>query len=343
MTESIPTRAGALWRRARRFDAVWVFVAAFPPLIVALDPAQAGGVLESSLRSFLGTLPYIAFAVMLIGLLKAAGAEGTLAEVFRGRESRMIVLAAFLGGLAPFCSCEVIPFIAALLAAGTPLSAVMAFWLSSPVMDPPQFMITLGALGIGFAAMKVVFAVMLGLIGGFAIQAAVSCGLFTAPLRAGKAHGSGCGTGRLGRPVWRFWPHPDRRAAFREAAVHNALFLTKWLSLAYLLEGLMIHYVPAGFIAGIVGGPGISPIMIGAVVGAPAYLNGYAAPALVSGFMEQGMSPGAAMAFMIGGSVTSIPAMAAVFALVARPIFGMYLALGIGGAILSGLIFAAVN
>ena len=41
----------------------------------------------------------------------------------------MIVFATFLGGVSPLCSCEVIPFIAALLALGIPLSAVMAFWL----------------------------------------------------------------------------------------------------------------------------------------------------------------------------------------------------------------------
>ncbi|MBY8975344.1 permease [Rhodobacteraceae bacterium NNCM2] len=343
MTELVLKQANALWRHLRNLDTVWLLVAVAPFVILALDPANAGGVLRFSLEAFLGTLPYITIAVLLIGFLKATGAEGVLAEAFKGKESRMIVLAALLGGLAPFCSCEVIPFVAALLAAGTPLAAVMAFWLASPVMDPPQFMITWGALGLEFAMMKVAFAVMLGLMGGFVMQALVASGRFAEPLKARSTCGSCCGTGSMkAKPVWKFWPHAERRDAFREAAVENALFLTKWLSLAYILESLMVHYVPAEAIAGVVGGPGLLPIVIGAVVGAPAYLNGYAAPALVSGLMEQGMSAGAAMAFMIGGSVTSIPAMAAVFALVKRPVFGMYLSLGIGGAILSGILFGAV-
>ena len=53
---------------------------------------------------------------------------------------------------------------------------------------------------------------------------------------------------------------------------------------------------------------------MGALVSAPAYLNGYAAPALVAGLMQQGMSAGAAMALMVAGSVSSIPAMVAVWA-----------------------------
>jgi hypothetical protein len=255
----------------------------------------------------------------------------------------MIVLAALAGGLMPFCSCEVIPFVAALLAAGTPLSAVMAFWLSSPLMDPPQFMITTGALGVEFAIGKMLAAVAIGLGGGFAMKALIGTGVFAEPLRAQKGCRRCCGGSALtGRPVWRFWSEAERRETFRTTAVEQAIFLTKWLSLAYLLEGLMIAYVPAEFVAGLVGGGGVLSVVIGALVGAPAYVNGYAAPALVSGLMAQGMSAGAAMSFMIAGAVTCIPAMAAVWALVKREVFLTYVGLGIGGAIASGLVFGAV-
>jgi hypothetical protein len=91
-------------------------------------------------------------------------------EVFRGREIRMIILAALVGGLAPFCSCEVIPFIAGLLALGTPLAPIMAFWLSSPLIDPPTLLITAGALGWKFAVSKALFAVGIGMFGGFAVK-----------------------------------------------------------------------------------------------------------------------------------------------------------------------------
>ena len=94
-------------------------------------------------------------------------------------------------------------------------------------------------------------------------------------------------------------------------------------------------------IAGVVGGEGMAPIAMGALVGAPAYLNGYAAPALVAGLMEQGMGPGAAMSFMVAGSVSCIPAMVAVWSLVRRQVFIAYLCFGVAGAILSGVLFAA--
>ena len=71
----------------------------------------------------------------------------------------------------------------------------------------------------------------------------------------------------------------------------------------------------------------------------PAYLNGYVAPPLLAGLMTQGMTPGAAMAFMTAGAVSSIPAMTAVWSLVRKEVFAAYLGLGLGGAILAGIAF----
>lgn len=48
------------------------------------------------------------------------------------------------------------------------------------------------------------------------------------------------------------------------------------------------------------------------------------------------------MAFMVAGEISSVPAMAAVWALVVRRVFFLYLGLGIGEAILAGVIFQLV-
>jgi len=315
--------------------------------VALFDWPQFGKVLSIAISALGGTTPYIAVAVILIAWLKATDADGMIAKAFEGRELQAIFMAALIGGLAPFCSCEVIPFIAGLLAAGAPLSAIMAFWLASPLIDPPTMVITAGALGWDFAIGKMVSAVAIGLLGGYVTWAFVKAGLFANPVRpelAGGAPscGSSCGSpAKLQKPVWQFWTQAERRSTFLEQARHNALFLLKWLTLAYLLEALMITYIPAEAIGTVVGGPGLFPIILGAIVGAPAYLNGYAAPPLVAGLMEQGMSAGAAMSFMVAGAVSCIPAMAAVFSLVRRPVFAAYVGFGFVGAILSGVVFAA--
>jgi uncharacterized membrane protein YraQ (UPF0718 family) len=64
-----------------------------------------------------------------------------------------------------------------------------------------------------------------------------------------------------------------------------------------------------------------------------------AALPLVSGLMEQGMAPGAGMAFLVAGGVSSLPAAIAVWALVKRQVFMLYLGLALTGSFASGLLF----
>jgi len=122
----------------------------------------------------------------------------------------------------------------------------------------------------------------------------------------------------------------------------NGLFLGKWMFFAFFLESLMIAYVPAEWIAKAVGNGNSFAIPLASVVGIPAYMNGYAAIPLISGLMEMGMTSGAAMAFITSGAVSSIPAALAVYALVRKPIFAMYLVLGLTGSMLAGYIFQVI-
>jgi len=331
----------ALWHR---IDTAWTLNVGILLAVLVLAPADFPVTLRISATAFGQTAPFILFAVLAVGALKASGAETALAKVFQGRQNRMIVMAALLGGLAPFCSCEVIPFIAAMLSVGAPLSAVMAFWLSSPLMDPAMFLITAGAIGLNFAIAKTVAAVALGLFGGFGVRALGGTGLFDDPLKIALAPSCGCGATVPGtQPVWRFWQVEDRRAVFWKTAWANTLFLTKWLVMAYILEALMVRYVPAGWIASTLGGSGAMPIFLGALVGGPAYLNGYAAVPLIGGLLDQGMSAGAAMSFVLAGGVSSIPAAIAVWALVRPRVFAAYLGFALIGSLVAGFVWAALQ
>lgn len=327
-----------LWGRIDKVVVTFVLIVA---VLAFFDRTAVVPTLQETMDHFGGTLPFILFAVAAIGVMKATGSERLLDGAFAGREARMIVVGALAGGLSPFCSCEVIPFVAALLAAGAPLSAVMAFWLASPLMDPAMFAITSGGIGFDFAVAKTIAAIGLGVFGGAMVMAFAKTPVFADPLRAQPAI-SGCCSSKKATLNWRFWQEAERRATFAQAAWDNFVFLGKWLMLAYLLQSLLIEYVPASLIVQFVGGEGVMPIIVGALVGAPAYLNGYAAVPLIAGMMEQGMSPGAAMSFVIAGGVSCIPAAVAVWALVKPRVFIAYLGLALVGAIVAGLIWGAV-
>ena len=334
------TKPGLLERL--HIDGAWLTVALLLAGLAIYEPAAWTDVAQKALSSFLHTLPFILAAVSLVAYLKATGAERLLARAFEGPQARMIVMAALLGGLSPFCSCEVIPFVAAMLALGAPLGAVMAFWLASPLMDPAMFLITSGTLGWDFAVGKTVSAISIGILGGSLTALFARSALFADPLKQGglaAEQGCGCGTPTdpNARPIWRFWQHSDRLAAFRTSFWDNLKFLGKWLALAYLVEALMLRYLPAELVAGWLGGDGLGPILMGAIVGGPAYLNGYAAVPLVAALLEQGMSNGAAMSFMIAGGVSCIPAAIAVWALVKPRVFAAYIGFAFVGATLAGI------
>jgi len=328
----------------RRIDRVWIAIAAIVALQAVFDLQRVDDVLWFAAGALGGTLPFILFAVFAIAYLKATGAENLLAKAFEGNPTRMIIMAAFLGGLSPFCSCEVIPFIAALLAVGAPLAAVMAFWLASPLMDPAMFAITTGAIDLEFALAKTVAAVALGMFGGFGTLMLARTPVFADPLRAKPAVGGCCGVKApfSAAPVWTFWSVPERIQIFRATALDNGVFLLKWLTLAYVIEGLMVYYMPADFIANVLGGGGLGTIMLGALVGMPAYLNGYAAAPLIGDLLDQGMAAGAAMSFMIAGGVSSIPAALAVWALVKPRVFAAYLGFALVGSVLAGVVWQIV-
>lgn len=327
-----------------KIEKAWIVSLLILAGVALLAPADLGWVIGFAANALGHTGIFVAFAVVSVAYLKATGAEGVVAEAFKGSAPRMVLLASVVGGLAPFCSCEVIPFVAALLAMGVPLAAVMAFWLSSPIMDPPMFLITSAALGADFAVAKSVAAVAFGLIGGGVVWLLTPTGLFHDPLRAeAKSQGCGCGPNPFhGRPQWRFWQDAERVTTFWRTLRQNAVFLLKWLSLAYLVEALMVRYLPADWIATALGGDGVGTIALAALIGGPAYLNGYAAAPLVGGLVEQGMGQGAAMSFMLAGSVSCIPAAIAVWALVRPKVFFVYLGLGFTASLTAGLIWAAV-
>jgi len=308
--------------------------------LAAWDAAQGWASLLFLADALLSIAPFLLISVLLAAFIKATGADKVTSQVFSGRQSRMIGVAALFGALSPFCSCGVVPLIASLLVAGVPLAPVMAFWIASPVMDPQIFVLTAAEIGLGFAVAKTLIAIGLGLTAGFATLALARRGRFQHPLRPSVAGSAGSGPSEVPL-LWRFWEETPRRQSFLDTAGKNAWLLGRWLALAFLIESLMVAYLPPSSLVGWLGDGDILGIAAATAVGVPAYLNGFAAIPLVARLMAFGMAPGAAMAFMVAGGVTSIPAAMAVAAISRRAVFLWYLFLALFGSFGFALLYQA--
>ncbi|HSH42024.1 MAG TPA: permease [Arenicellales bacterium] len=320
-------------------DRVLVSVVVGLGLVALLDPAQALLSLRFTLQSLLGILPFLLIAVTLAALTRASGADRLIARAFAGHPARAVLIAGLAGALSPFCSCGVIPIIAALLRAGVPLAPVMAFWIASPIMDPEMFVLTAAGIGPEFAVAKTVATIMMGLLAGYSILLISQRAAFASPLRDNGGSRSCTAPLPQGPIAWQFWKASERRQLFRAEFASNCLFLGKWLLLAFFLESLMVTWVPAELVSRVLGSGAWYEIPLAAVLGVPTYLNGYAAIPLISGLLEMGMNPGAAMAFMNAGGVSSIPAAMAVAVLVKRPVFAAYVALGLAGSMVTAVLY----
>ena len=106
-------------------------------------------------------------------------------------------------------------------------------------------------LGLEFAVVKTIAAVGMGMFAGFLALALSRAGLLSDVLKpiATPSCGASGAPDRAKPPVWRFWRQADRRATFREAALGNFVFLGRWLMFAFLLESLMLAYVPDTLVA----------------------------------------------------------------------------------------------
>jgi len=114
------------------------------------------------------------------------------------------------------------------------------------------------------------------------------------------------------------------------------LMVIKFMALAFFLEALIVLYVPAEWITGVMGRGNSWAIITAATLGVPTYTSNLSALPMISGLLTQGMSPAAALAFLVAGPTTTLPAMAAVWTLVSHRVFALYVSFALAGAIVLG-------
>lgn len=342
------------------------------------------------LESIWHILPAFALSVFIGVLIRALKLDGVIRRAFSSRMALSIVLATAVGAFSPFCSCTVVPVIAAMLISGVPLPPVMAFWVASPTMDPEIFALSVGTLGWQLALIRLGGALLLSLGAGYLTLLVQRLGLLPANLLRPKidaAHpartatpdpipapafisaatlmpaaalagtggspaltaapavsGVACATCQEAKPsVSAGWIATLRGLDWRAVGGDTALEawqLGRWLVLAFLMEALIIKYVPQEAIASLLGGGNGFAVPLAALLGVPLYLSNISALPIVAGLLAQGMQAGAAIAFLMAGPVTTMPAMTAVWGLVKPRVFLLYLLISLLGAVGIGL---AVN
>ncbi|WP_163852097.1 permease [Pseudooceanicola aestuarii] len=308
--------------------------------------AWPGAILETLGFVFQGLMdvaPLVVPGILLAAWVMASGASAHVARVFEGRRYQAILAASVVGAFTPVCGITVLPLMAGLLASGVPLAPVMAFWLASPITDPAMLAATIATLGPGFAVAKTLAAFGLGVFAGLATLAA-PVAWTASPLRqtrfAPSLHGSGAGCRPDGFRL-AFWKEPARRRRFQSETVATSRLVILCLVPAFAAEYWLNAALSPTALALYLGPESWWAVPLAVIVGAPAYLDGFAALPLTRAMLDHGMAPGAALAFLVSGGAVSIWGAMAIFPVLKIRPFLLYLSLALVGATLAGWGFGA--
>ncbi len=327
---------------ANLWQARWSLLIGGSCLIAAMIwPARAAETLEFVLLGFWQVAPLVVPGILISAWVNASGAGGRIRQAFDGNPMRAIFAAAAFGAVTPVCGVTVLPLMAGLLASGVPLAPVMAFWLASPVTDPAMFAVTASILGLGFALAKTLVALLLGLVGGLLTHGVSNRTWVRTPLRdtglaATLSRQACCESNQV---EWAVWKDSVRMSQFNRELYAMTKLIVICLGLAFAVEFQMMEHLHPEALAQYVGQESSWAIPLAVLVGSPAYLDGYAALPLTRGLIDHGMSQGAAMAFLVSGSVVSIWGAIAIFPVLRMRPFVLYLLLALTGSMAAGWIY----
>ncbi|WP_395804193.1 permease [Archangium minus] len=314
-------RAGSAEEPAQRLAAGLGAIAAIALLVLVSHAhpvlgAQPGelGAGTTFLHLSLETAPALLAAYVLTGLFQALLGEASLSWLSRGSALSQALRGSMVGMPLALCSCGVLPVYRGLIRKGVPIAAALSFLVAAPELGVSAFLVsvpligwplTLARLGGAFAVAVLSGVLVSRLIPAsqVAAMASPSAGSSTLPLRQRLAHGL--------------------REGLVESVDHTAPWILVGLGMAALVEPLLA----AEWLSSLP--PGLD-VPLFALLGVPSFVCASGATPLVAVLLHKGLSPGAALAFLITGPATNVTTFAVMSRLHGRKVtlaFGAVVAL----------------
>ncbi|HOX39763.1 MAG TPA: SO_0444 family Cu/Zn efflux transporter [Candidatus Brocadiia bacterium] len=301
--------------------------------------AGIGANLLAEFWSVLGDMaPYLLFGFAIAGLLHVLISEEKVRRHLGGRGLLPVLKATLLGVPLPLCSCGVIPVAASLRKSGASKGATTAFLLSTPQTGVDSILVTYSLLGPAFAVIRPFAALVTGISGG-AVETildpdeeAVSSGADGTGVKSGSGCDGSCCGGEHGGSK-------PRRAA-RYAFVTLPADIGKPLLVGLALAGLIAVAVPDNYFGEKVG-TGLPAMLLMMLVGIPMYVCATASVPIAAALILKGVSPGAALVFLMTGPGTNAATISTIWKTMGRRAAFVYLGATALCALASGFLLDA--
>ncbi|HZI03324.1 MAG TPA: permease, partial [Archangium sp.] len=261
----------------------------------------------------LETAPALLAAYVLTGVLQAFLGEASLAWLKRGASLLQALRGTVVGLPLALCSCGVLPVYRGLIRKGVPIAAALSFLVAAPEIGVSAFLVSVPLIGWPLTLARLGGAFAVAVLSGILVSRLVPASQVAAmaspasgptpPLRERLAHGL--------------------REGLVESVDHTAPWILVGLGMAALVEPLLaaewLSRLPPGL-----------DVPLFALLGVPSFVCASGATPLVAVLLHKGLSPGAALAFLITGPATNVTTFAVMSRLHGRKVtlaFGAVVAL----------------
>jgi len=254
--------------------------------------------------------PFLLLGFVMAGLMRTFLSARTVEKHLGKPGWWQVTKASLLGVPLPLCSCGVLPVAASLRRHGASRPATLSFLVSTPQTGLDSFMVTYGLLGPVVAVFRVVAALVSGIV----------CGLLAECFPAERHTGS--------QSVEADEDLNGKRPTFWEGMQFGFVTLARDIGRAMLLgiviSGLLTALVPNDYFAAKLGAGWVTMFVM-LLVGIPLYVCSSGSVPIALAFIKMGLSPGAALVFLISGPATNAAALATVWKLLSRRSMAIYL------------------
>jgi uncharacterized membrane protein YraQ (UPF0718 family)/copper chaperone CopZ len=260
--------------------------------------------------------PYLILGVVVAGALHVILPTGTVSRLLGRPGVGSVFRAAAVGVPLPLCSCGVVPVAASLKKGGASGGSVVSFLVSTPTTGVDSILATYSLLGFPIAVIRVIASFVLGIVAG----ALTTLGLGAADRTEQPAEDATAGSaGEVASGI-------GGRALEGLRYGFDELFggIARPLLVGILLGGAIAYFVPPGVLGQYVG-QGFLSYLVMMAVGIPLYVCASGSIPLAAALMAKGISPGAALVFLIAGPATNAATMSVVSKMVGGKALAIYL------------------
>jgi hypothetical protein len=284
-------------------------------------------VLERFMDLALESAPALLLAYVIGGFLYGELPQPLLRWLSAGGRLSQAVRGTAIGLPLPICSCSALPLYHSLSSRGVAPASALAFLIAAPEVGLTALLVSLPLLGVEMTLVRVGAAAVLAAFVGYVVS------LWARPASlAAAAPVHECHDGHAHAPPRARW-RQAAHAGFVELVDGTAPWIVLGLVIAAVAEPLLMKMLWAQW-------PDVLEVAVFALVGMPIFVCAAGATPLIAVLLAAGVSPGAALAFLLTGPATNVSTFGVLRGLHGRRMAWIFAVVTAAGAIAIGV---AVN